>query len=226
MITRSSPWLIICIIIQGAILVIHINQRMIICNADGKIEHISDNRAKLLGIAQDNVTSDFIAPFITSPADVSYLVNTTGHTIAWYIADKNPGNYSILHNYRYIDTERNHTWLANQTVIYSIDNLSIGIHLFSILVEDLNQNTFSDEVFVTVLEKAVFPTFTETSTTSDDHPGLFEEYFTYGLGLAVLILVSVIIVGGRKYRKRLNLPLKLPPEDPLELELLDEKDIL
>ena len=215
MINRSCPLLIVLIIIQSAILFSSVNPSMIIYNNKVKVIQITHIASVSFEISQENMNSDIIAPIITRPADISYLVNTTGHNISWYIADKNPSNYSILHNYRYIDTERNKTWSENQTISLSIDNLPIGIHLFSIIVEDLGHNTVSDDVVVMVLEKANFPAFTVTNTNADGLVELVEEYIIFGLGLSVLVLASVVLIGRSRYRKRFDLRLRLPPEDPL-----------
>ncbi len=226
MIIKSKlPWIKL-IIIQGVIISCTINHFAITFQNSAEFLHNSIIETFNKKLVQENTSIDSIAPEIIGSSDMSYLVNTTGHNITWYISDKNPLNYSILHNYLYIETERNKTWSENQTVIFSVDNLLVGIHLFTIIVEDLSHNTFSDDVVVMVGEKANFPTFTTTNTEPADSNQNIQELFILGLILAVIILVSMVIVENRRNKKRIDLPFKLPPEDALELEFLDEQDFL
>lgn len=171
---------------------------------------------------KQNSSLDLIPPIITEPSDISYLVNTTGHNITWYIADENPRNYSIQHNYQYIETEWNKTWIENQSVTVSIDGLPIGIHLYTIIAEDSWNNKFSDDVIVSVKETANIPSFPISTTSSFDIYDYLNLFFLFGISLILLLIVLGIIRNGKKEEK----PIKLPPEDPLELETLEEENFI
>lgn len=164
--------------------------------------------------SQQNATLDLIPPIIIGPPDISYLVNTTGHNITWEIADKNPRNYSIQHNYLYIETEKNKSWTQNQSVSISIDHLPIGIHLYIIIVEDLWNNKIADDVKVNVKETAYVPTFNYSTTSLINLGDFLNPFFLLGIGLLSLLA----IVGRIKIRRKEDLDIDLPPEDPLELE--------
>lgn len=217
---------VLLILILGAILSSTIYDLQNIPQSDSSFPQKIDFILVRNNILQENVTTDFINPIISGPIDISYLVNTTGHNISWYIADKNPRNYSIQHNYQYIETERNNSWSKNQTITYSVDNLPIGIHLFTILVEDFAHNQAYDDVVVMVRESAVIPTFTLPNTSPDFFTNLINDYFTLGLGLTVVILIIILIIGSIRFKRRSEVSKLLPPQDPLELEFIDENDIL
>ena len=176
-----------------------------------------------LKITQENASLDTTAPIITRPADVSYLVNTTDHNITWYIADKNPRNYSIQHNYQYIESEWDKTWSENQSISISVDNLSIGIHLYTIIVEDSWNNTNSDDVLVTVKEIAYEPTFENANDNPTNLANMASFFFIIGISLSIIL---VIFFRGIRHRRRQDFLPNLPPEDPLELESWDEDELL
>ncbi|MFW9855185.1 MAG: hypothetical protein ACFFFG_08985 [Candidatus Thorarchaeota archaeon] len=219
MISRSVFRFIIVVMIQTTIFT---NPIHLMLNDQNYVIHRTIRFKPPLRLFQDNSSIDLIPPLITKPGDFSYLVNTTGHIVTWYIADKNPGNYSIQHNYQYIDTERNKTWLENRTISISIDNLPIGVHLYTIIVEDSWGNTASDDVLVTVHEVANTPTF----SLPNNNPGDLSDMLLV-VGLSALV-VALVLISGIRYRRRQrtqDLYANLPPEDALELELLHDKEL-
>ncbi|MFW9777794.1 MAG: hypothetical protein ACFFE8_02990 [Candidatus Heimdallarchaeota archaeon] len=219
MISHRNFRLIIVVIIQTAIFANPIN---LMLSDQNYIVYRTIKARSPLQLFQDNSSIDLTPPLITKPADFSYLVNTTGHNITWYIADKNPGNYSIQHNYQYIDTEMNKTWLENGTVSVSIDNLPIGTHLYTIIVEDSWGNRASDDVLVNVHQIANTPTF---SLPENNPSSLSEMLLIVGLSILALLLVLIIGIGYRRRDIGQDLYANLPPEDALELELLTDKEL-
>jgi hypothetical protein len=177
-------------------------------------------------IIQSNSSADLTAPNVTSPADINYLVNTTGHFITWYIADENPGNYSIFHNYLFIDTERNKTWSENGSINISVDNLPIGVHIYSIRVEDFWGNEATDNVLVTVRGVANTPTFDFTNTDRNNFPDFDQMLFISAISSIIIILMIFGSIRYRRRRKIQDLISNLPPEDPLELETLNDANLL
>ncbi|TFH01714.1 MAG: hypothetical protein E4H14_18340, partial [Candidatus Thorarchaeota archaeon] len=92
------------------------------------------------------------APTINSPSDRGYNFDTIGHSIEWELYDVNPFGY-----YLYID-EKLDSWgdWTGASAQLSIDGLSIGIHNFTMLVNDTSGNSASDTVIVTVWDTEPF----------------------------------------------------------------------
>jgi hypothetical protein len=171
------------------------------------------DRNPLLSIYQENISLDTTPPTISDPVDIIILVNATDHNITWFIADKNPRNYSIYHNYQQIESELNKTWLENQSIVFSLNHLMIGIHVFTITVDDSWNNSATNDVLVTVREAAYVPSF----ENPNDSPTNLPDPFTVFL----IIIISLLIISTiffRTKRKKQVFKSNLPPEDPLELE--------
>ncbi|MHA2276286.1 MAG: hypothetical protein ACXAC2_10985, partial [Candidatus Kariarchaeaceae archaeon] len=166
-------------------------------------------------ISQENSSLDITPPTVSDPVDIIILVNTTEHNITWYIADKNPRNYSIQHNYQTLEAERNRTWTENQSISFPLHDLMIGIHLFAIVVEDSWNNSAMDEVLVTVREAAYVPSFENPNDNSTNLAEIYTLFFILGV---ILLIIIAVIFRSTKYRKKRILYHSLPPEDPLELE--------
>ena len=179
-----------------------------------------------LKISIEKSISDSSVPIITRPIDINYLVNTTGNTIEWYIADTNPGNYSVQHNFQFIDSHRNITWTENQSIVISIDNLQIGVHLYSILVEDSWGNEITDDVLVTVRGIVNEPNFNYTVPNPYNLSEFTEVLFIIGISLFVIILITIAIISSNRYRKWRVLFTDLPPKDPLELESFEDEEFI
>ena len=178
-----------------------------------------------LRISKSYSISDTTPPLITSPADVTYVVGSTENIISWYIADSNPKNYSILMNYQSIPLELSNEWTQNMTVDMNVDGLPIGIHLYTIIVEDTWGNQNEDSVVVTVLESTNVVTFTLSTTTLIDLPKLIDSLSSLGINIAIIIIIMWILINVNRYLKRRSLSSKLPPIDPLKLELLNDDEI-
>jgi parallel beta-helix repeat protein len=102
--------------------------------------------------------TDNVLPSVDSPDDVVFPEGENGHAIIWNVYDCNPAMYEIL-----IDgiAFESGDWTSDMTVIqYSLDGLTSGTYVFSIILHDIADNTVSDDVQVTVEE----PTVTETTT--------------------------------------------------------------
>ncbi len=172
-----------------------------------------------LKMDQENTSVDITPPIVSNPVDIIILVNTTDHNITWYIADKNPRNYSIQHNYQQIESELNKTWSENQSVIFPLNNLMIGIHLFTIIVEDTWNNSAVDDVIVMVREVAYVPTFDNPT----DNPNLADPFTLFLIIIIGLLIMLSILLRTSKSRKRDAIYSNLPPEDPLDLETYDDE---
>ena len=178
-----------------------------------------------LRIIQIDSVSDTTPSSITSPADIKSVLGSSGNKILWYIADTNPRNYTILMNYQSIPLELSNTWTQNMTVEMNVDELPIGIHLYTIIAEDTWGNQNEDSVLVTVLESTNVVTFTLSTTTLIDLPKLIDSISSLGLNLAIIIIMMWLLINANRYLKKRSLVSKLPPTDPLKLELLNDDEI-
>ncbi|MHA2232539.1 MAG: hypothetical protein ACXAB4_08600 [Candidatus Hodarchaeales archaeon] len=106
-----------------------------------------------LGNATFRVSLDTIAPSVSSPADITYEVGSTGNQIIWNVLDAFPDRYNITKNGVLIE---NGTWI-NGTISISVDELTKGAYLFRLTVLDLGGNIVSDEVSVTVIDSSPEP---------------------------------------------------------------------
>ncbi|KKL86255.1 hypothetical protein LCGC14_1946560, partial [marine sediment metagenome] len=95
-------------------------------------------------------------PTLTNPADISYNEGSTGNEIVWTANDLNPDSYSITNNTVEFDSG---TWVDGQTFTVDVDGLSCGTYTFNITVVDIDGNSVSDIVIVTVVD-GTFPTLT------------------------------------------------------------------
>jgi len=73
-----------------------------------------------------------------------------------------------------------------------------------------------------VKETANIPSFPISTTSSFDIYDYLNLFFLFGISLILLLIVLGIIRNGKKEEK----PIKLPPEDPLELETLEEENFI
>jgi hypothetical protein len=106
---------------------------------------------------------DTILPTVDSPEDVFFQEGEAGYAISWNIFDYNPSTYEILKDGVSIESG---IWTSEiNQVQYSLDGLSSGSYLFSIVLSDAAGNTVSDDVQVTV--ESPSPT---TTTTSKEPP--------------------------------------------------------
>ncbi len=99
-----------------------------------------------------------IVPTIDNPADVSYEVGSTGHSITWHPYDNNPKSYSVTRNGVEVDSG---AW-SGESITVNIDDLAYGNYEYICHVYDDNDDSAADTVHVTV-EDTIAPTI--------DNPG-------------------------------------------------------
>ncbi len=90
---------------------------------------------------------DTLAPTISNPSDISYIVSTTGHSITWSASDLNPDTYTITRDGTIIDSG---SWFSGNPITINIDGLSADTYTYSIVINDVAGNTVSDSVNVEV----------------------------------------------------------------------------
>jgi sugar lactone lactonase YvrE len=96
-----------------------------------------------------------VVPSISSPNDITYIVNSTGNSISWTITDNSIANsYAII--YRNGTQVKSQSWTSGQTIVLNINGLEIGYYNFTIFVFDGYGASANDTVFVRV-NPYVFP---------------------------------------------------------------------
>jgi len=87
------------------------------------------------------------APLVDHPADITYELDTTGHTITWTATDIDPNIYSITLDGVLVESG---TWVSGSQITISIDGLSLGDHECIIVIDDQEGKDTTDVVQVTV----------------------------------------------------------------------------
>jgi hypothetical protein len=101
-----------------------------------------------------------VTPVIEGPDPVEFTFSETGYSLSWNVTDDYPSMYEIRKNN---ESLVNGTIDLDEPVIeYSLDGLEIGVHNFSLSVNDTSGNTAIHYVLVTVLGDAVDPVITYT----------------------------------------------------------------
>ncbi|MDH5645582.1 MAG: BspA family leucine-rich repeat surface protein, partial [Candidatus Heimdallarchaeota archaeon] len=107
------------------------------------------------------VKSEFTPPDVSSPADMTYEIHSSGNEISWIVGDNNPNVYNITVNGNILVSDI--TWI-NGSITISVDSYAVGIYEFIIFVFDQDYNMVSDSVTVTVYQEAIPP---EVSSPED-----------------------------------------------------------
>ncbi len=87
-------------------------------------------------------------PLLDGPSDIEYDELSTGNTIIWSPSDAHPFQYTV---YKNDSVYISNGWDGSQIPV-DIDGLGIGVHNFTILVEDAVDNAAIDTVIVTVVD--------------------------------------------------------------------------
>lgn len=99
------------------------------------------------------------------PADVSYQLGTTGHTISWTATDLDPGTYAYNVNGGILTSP--HAWTSGTPVVIKVEGLTIGPYIYVITFTDASDNNASDTVIVTVTEDTTNLKPTTNTTDSE-----------------------------------------------------------
>jgi hypothetical protein len=110
--------------------------------------------ARIMGWGFNETTP--IDPFVftSTPQDVTYVYNTTGHTLVWIVSGPQTYNYTYTVYRNKTVIHNNVFYLLNSQIIIDIDNLIVGLYNFTMVVNNENA-TISDQAIVTV--SAVIP---------------------------------------------------------------------
>ncbi|MBN2228500.1 MAG: hypothetical protein JW779_02830 [Candidatus Thorarchaeota archaeon] len=99
-----------------------------------------------------------ITPVIESPDPVEFFFSETGYTLSWTVIDDYPSKYNI--------TDNNETYASGSIdpiepiISISLNGLAIGIHNFTIYVNDTSNNIAMSSVLVTVKADTTPPVIT------------------------------------------------------------------
>ncbi len=105
------------------------------------------------------------APTVDSPSDVEYSEGASGESITWSPSDDHPESYVI---YREGISVKAGLWNSSSEVItISVEGLSIGTYNYTIMVTDVDDNSATDEVSVTVVDGTA-PTIDSPSNVEYD----------------------------------------------------------
>ena len=129
---------------------------------------------------------------LSSPNDVSYQVNTTGHQLSWIVSDENVTNpiYTIYRNTTWL---LNQSWQSNVPINFNIDGLDVGEYYFVFVAYDGWGEEITDNVKVTVVVELDEP---------EDTPLYLGVLKEVGFGLLIAFgtvgLSTLIVLRGRK----------------------------
>ncbi|MFQ5980197.1 MAG: hypothetical protein ACE5OZ_18850 [Candidatus Heimdallarchaeota archaeon] len=93
-----------------------------------------------------NKTRDPTIPVIDHPADITFEEATPGHSITWHPRDQNPHSYVLYQNETIIQAGG---WTGGNITV-SLEDLSVGLYNYTLVVNDTYGNQVSDIVWVTI----------------------------------------------------------------------------
>jgi hypothetical protein len=126
------------------------------------------------------------APEISSPTDITFVVNSTGHVLSWSVLDINTSvdaTYTIYRNGTSVGTG---SWKSGDIINFTVDDLDVGSYEFRIVVNDGFTLTAEDPVLVTV-------TPGESSNSTD-----YTQYLIYGGAAAGVVAVISLLLKKKK----------------------------
>lgn len=107
--------------------------------------------------------TDTSPPVILPPDDLVYDEGTTGNFIEWVAADHNPMSYSL-----FLDEALLHSgpWNSSSEIFsINVDGLSVAVHNYTLVLEDLMGHSATDTVLVEVVDEDA-PLITHPSDVS------------------------------------------------------------
>lgn len=93
---------------------------------------------------------DTTEPVVSTESDISYVEGSTGNAIQWTLTDLNPNSYYVFRNGTQIASAG---WsVSPSTISIGIDGLSYGVYNYTIVIYDVDWNSDTDSVLVTVYD--------------------------------------------------------------------------
>lgn len=104
--------------------------------------------------------TDIAAPLVVSSGNIQYEEGAQGNWIQWNVTDFRPSNYTLYRDGARIDSG---PWSNSYLIDENVDNLSLGTHNYTLLVQDTFANYISDTILVVVVD-TVDPIFVSEAT--------------------------------------------------------------
>ncbi|MGY5880877.1 MAG: DUF2341 domain-containing protein [Candidatus Thorarchaeota archaeon] len=153
-----------------------------------------------------NPIVDTTLPVLSHPDDVTFEEGATGYELTWTLTDENPHNYTVwkqdeLYDFGNWDT-------SPMEVTVSLDGVTEGVYIFSMVALDDYINLNFDQVIVNVTAATITTTTTTTTSTNitstttssntstDGTTVAIPSILTIGIsvGSAIIILVIVVLI--------------------------------
>lgn len=132
---------------------------------------------------------DMDPPILNQPEDITTSTNE-GFIISWYPADDFPWKYEIFRDGALYESD---TWVTYDTISVNLLEDTPGEYNFTVIVYDLDGNSATDTVIVTVVPYEPPPTDTIIDTTPPPPPP-FNIAPIILLGAAGVVVVVVVVV--------------------------------
>ncbi|OLS13247.1 MAG: hypothetical protein RBG13Loki_3121 [Promethearchaeota archaeon CR_4] len=125
---------------------------------------------------------------VSHPSDFSYTAGTSGHNITWVVscATSQIGSYVL---YRDGLAFASRAWTTDQEIIVLVDNLALGVHLFTLVASDGYSGQVMDSIDVAVISPPPEPVTDET-TPDNGIPGFPVTVLLMVAGFSTLILAK------------------------------------
>ena len=146
---------------------------------------VSDVGNNILSNSVIVYVNDGTPPTISSPQDIFYTVGQTGNQIVWLPSDLHPLQYELFQNSTSVKVGSWNT--TGETITIEVDELSVGIYNYTLVVSDIGGNWIADTVFVSVIDDTSTTIATSTTTETDTS--------TTTTSLPADPLIIVIVIG-------------------------------
>ena len=134
---------------------------------------------------------NFVPPEIGSPPDVSITAGSTNHTISWNCTDSDSFSYAVYRNGSLMAQDE---W-SGGVIEVSLDDLEVGVHNFTCVVEDEVGLISSDTVWVRVES-------VDSTTGVRPPPEWLLPLGPVSLGITAIALAIIIVFGSATIKKR------------------------
>lgn len=104
-----------------------------------------------------------VTPIVDGPDDIEFLFSETGNSIRWNVSEDNPDTYTISRDDEQIQSGEIDP--ANPFIIIGLQDLEVGVYIYTFTLNDTSGNKASDSVTVTVLRDSVTPTLVYSPET-------------------------------------------------------------
>jgi hypothetical protein len=93
--------------------------------------------------------SDILQPAISDFEDLEYEVGSLGNIVEWTVSGFDPLTYELWRDDEILTSD---SWTGENVIEFPIDNLTLGIYNYTIVVYGNNDVAVADSVFVTVVD--------------------------------------------------------------------------